>query len=80
MICIALKILDELVARMDIVARAKRTSRSALLREALEEKLKASARKTPSSLFERSADLCGKGCSGLVDLASNPKHLEGFGA
>jgi Ribbon-helix-helix protein, copG family len=80
MTTISLKVPDELVARMDAVARAKRTSRSALLREALEDKLKAAARKSPPSLFERSADLCGKGCSGLDDLASNPKHLEGFGA
>jgi Arc/MetJ-type ribon-helix-helix transcriptional regulator len=80
MTTISLKIPDELVSRMDAVARAKRTSRSALLREALEEKLKATARKTPLSLYEQSADLCGKGKSGLKDLASNPKHLEGFGS
>lgn len=80
MTTISLKVPDELVARMDALARAKRTNRSALLREALEDKLKAAARKTPPSLFEQSADLCGKGCSGLGDLASNPKHLEGFGS
>jgi hypothetical protein len=60
--------------------RWRAPNRSALLREALEDKLKVAARKTPPSLFEQSADLCGKGCSGLVDLASNPKHLEGFGS
>ena len=80
MTTISLKIPDELVARMDALAHARRTNRSALLREALEEKLKAAARKTPPSLFERSADLCGKGCSGLGDLASNSKYLEGFGS
>lgn len=80
MITISLKISDELVSRMDAVARARRTSRSALLREALEECLRAAAKETPPSLYERSADLCGKGRSGLGDLASNPKHLEGFGS
>ncbi len=80
MTTISLKVPDELVARMDAVARARQTSRSALLREALEEKLKVVARKTPPSLYERSADLCGKKRSGLRDLASNPKHLEGFGS
>lgn len=79
MITISLKVPDELVARMDAVARSKRTSRSALMRAALEQELKAAARKTPPSLFERSADLCGKGCSGLGDLASHPKYLDGFG-
>lgn len=62
------------------MARAKQTSRSALLREALEEKLKAAARKTPLSLYEQSADLCGMGSSGVGDLASNPKHMDGFGS
>jgi hypothetical protein len=80
MTTISLKVPDELLARIDAVARSRRSNRSALLREALEEKLKAAARDTPPSLFERSADLCGKGCSGLGDLASNPKHLEGFGS
>jgi Arc/MetJ-type ribon-helix-helix transcriptional regulator len=80
MITISLKVPDELVARMDAVARAKRTNRSALLREALEEKLEVAARETPPSLFERSADLCGKDSSGLGNLASNPRHLEGFGS
>jgi len=80
MTTISLKVPDELASRMDAVARARRTSRSALLREALEEKLKAVARKTPPSLYDQSADLCGTGCSGVADLASNPSHLEGFGA
>lgn len=80
MTTISLKIPDDLVARMDAVARATRTNRSALLRAALEEKLKSAARKTPPSLYERSADLCGKGSSGIGDLASNSKYLEGFGS
>ena len=53
MTTISLKVPDELVARMDAVAHARRTSRSALLREALEEKLKVVARETPPSLYER---------------------------
>jgi len=42
MTTITLKVPDELVARMDAVARANRTNRSALLREALEDKRKRS--------------------------------------
>jgi len=80
MTTISLKIPDELISKVDALAREKRTSRSALLREALEEKVKAAARKTPLSLFDQSADLCGTGQSGLGDLASNHKHLEGFGS
>ena len=80
MTTISLKVPDELVSRMDALARAKQTSRSALLREALEEKLNAAALKTPLSLYEQSTDLCGMGSSGVGDLASNPKHMDGFGS
>jgi len=80
MTTISLKVPDELVSRMDALARAKRINRSALLREALEDKLKAATRKAPQSLYEQSADLCGMGNSGLGDLASNPKHMDGFGS
>jgi hypothetical protein len=79
MTTISLKVPDELLSRLDSMARAKRTSRSSLVREALEEKIKASSRKTPLSLYEQSSDLCGKGKSGITDLASNPKHMKGFG-
>lgn len=80
MTMISLKLPDELLARMDAVVNAKRTSRSALLREALEEKLEVAAINSPPSLYDRSADLCGKESSGVGDLASNPNHLEGFGS
>ena len=80
MTTISLKIPDELLGRMDAMARSKRTSRSAVLREALEEKLRAADRKAAPSLYDQSADLCGIGSSGLGDLASNPKHLDGFGS
>lgn len=61
MTTISLKIPEDLVSRVDAMARAKRTSRSALLRETLEEKLKTAARNAPPSLYELSADLCGMG-------------------
>lgn len=80
MTTISLKIPEDLVSRMDAMAKSKRTNRSALIREALEEKLKSMTRKKTISLYEQSADLCGKGKSGLRDLASNPKYLEGFGS
>jgi hypothetical protein len=31
------------------------------------------------SLLERFGDLVGKGDSGIPDLATNPKYMEGFG-
>jgi predicted transcriptional regulator len=80
MTTISLKVPDELVSRMDAIARTKHTSRSALLRDALEEKLQAAASNIPLSLYEQSADLCGMGSSGFGDLASNPGHMAVFGS
>lgn len=79
MTTISLDLPDELLCRIDAIARAKQISRAALLREALEEMLEEPNHKSPRSLFEQSADLCGTGCSGLGDLASNSRHLAGFG-
>jgi hypothetical protein len=76
---ISLKIPDELALRLEATARAQQTSRSALFREALEEKLEALTSESRPSLLDQSADLCGSGNSGMGDLASNPEHLKGFG-
>lgn len=80
MTTISIKIPEDLASRLDAAARAENTSRSALFRQALADKLKTSARRTKPSLYELSADLCGSGESGVGDLASNPKHLKGFGS
>jgi predicted transcriptional regulator len=79
MTTLSLKVPDDLAARLDKAARANRVSRSALCRQALEERLK-KVRAPRRSLFEQSKDLCGIGDSGIGDLSSNKKHLDGFGA
>ncbi len=80
MTTISLKIPDDLALQLDAAASAAQTSRSALFREALIEKLESRSLKAKPSLYDLSADLCGAGASGLRDLASNPKHLKGFGS
>ena len=80
MTTISIKIPDDLASRLDALARAENTSRSSLFRQALADKLKASARRTKPSLYELTEDLCGAGASGIGDLASNSKHLDGFGS
>lgn len=80
MTTISLKIPDELASKLDATARAKHVSRSALFREALEEKLQADSAITKPTLLDQCGDLCGSGDSGLGDLASNPEHLKGFGS
>ena len=78
MTTLTLKVPDELLARLDEAARAARISRSEICRKALETRLKKIPLKR-RSLFELSNDLCGSGASGIKDLSSNKKHLEGFG-
>jgi len=79
MTTISLKIPDELASKLDATARAQYTSRSALFREALEEKLAALTKSSTPSLFDLSSDLCGASQSNFDDLGSNPRHLDGFG-
>jgi len=75
---VTLKISDQLQARLDAVAREVGTSRSAFIRDAIEKRLAAVSRVAAGSVLERAADLVG--CvEGPEDLASDPRHLEGYG-
>jgi hypothetical protein len=78
MTTISLKIDEKLAASLDAEASARRTTRSALCRQALTALLRKSTKSKPS-LLQQSKDLCGAGSSGLRDLSSNPRHLAGFG-
>jgi len=79
MTTISLKIEEKLAASLDAEARARRTTRSALIRQALTGLLGKSGKSQPS-LLQQSKDLCGAGASGLGDLSSDPRHLAGFGS
>lgn len=76
---ISLKIPDELATRLDAMARARHKSRSALFREALEEKLDSLKINEGPSVMDLAGDLCGGFSSGIKDLGSNPRHLDGYG-
>jgi hypothetical protein len=78
MTTISLKIDEKLAAGLDAEARARRTTRSELCRQALAGLLRKSAKSKPS-LLQQTKDLCGAGSSGLGDLSSHPRHLAGFG-
>jgi hypothetical protein len=78
MTTISLKIDEKLAASLDAEASARRTTRSALCRQALTALLRKSTKSKPS-LLQQSKDLCGAGSSGLCDLSSNSRHLAGFG-
>ena len=60
-------------------SRARRITKSALVREALEKTLTARPTKNEATCYDLARDLAGT-LKGLPrDLATNPKHMEGFG-
>jgi len=76
---ISLKLPDDLLADLKREAKARRISKSALVRESLEAALRRRPRPSPASCYDLARDLAGT-IKGLPrDLASNPKYMEGFG-
>jgi len=81
MTSLTIKLPDELKRKLETEARVRGKSCSALVRDSLERNFAASEKvqgKKPS-LFDRLEDLLGKGDSGIPDLATNPKYMEGYG-
>jgi len=77
---ITVKLPDELALRLEKRAKRLGKSKSALVRESVEREL------TPDGLIEEEPSMyaltqedCGCIDSGVNDLATNPKHMEGFG-
>ena len=77
---ISLKLPDDLLVQLDNEAKARRVTKSALIRESLEKALRKPAQGGEVSCYDLSSDLAGA-LKGLPeDLADNPKYMEGFGA
>lgn len=76
---ISLKLPDDLLAQLASEAKARRVSKSALVRESLERAL----RETPSvnavSCYDLARDLAGSVKGLPKDLADNLKDMKGFG-
>jgi predicted transcriptional regulator len=74
------KLPDELAVRLEKRAKRLGVSKSALLRESLEREFRRNlvVEEEPSA-YDLMKD--GFGCvkSGVGDLSTNPKHMEGFG-
>lgn len=76
---ISLKLPDDLLAELNREAKARRVSKSALVRESVEIALRRRSRRGAASCYDMAHDLAGT-VKGLPrDLASNPKYMEGFG-
>lgn len=75
---VSVKIPESLDNALTATARRRRTTRSALIREALEALMARGIRPQPGSMAELAADLIG--CvSGPGDLTTNPKYMKDFG-
>ncbi|HEY1791471.1 MAG TPA: ribbon-helix-helix protein, CopG family [Opitutaceae bacterium] len=72
-----LKLSTGTAARLERMARRRRTTKSAVMREALEDKLRAAANEP--SVYDMMKPTVGLVDSGIRDLGHNPAHLKGFG-
>ena len=91
MTTISLKLPEPLLARLERESRARRTTKSSVVRECLEKQLpvKASSMKglpklrPGQSFYDKALPILKKAWMrrgrGLRDLATNPKYMEGFG-
>ncbi len=75
---ISLKVPEQLDRRIRAVARARRVSASHLIRNVLEQGLPATDPESESA-FDRMSDGFGILSSGVPDLATDPRHLDGLG-
>jgi len=76
---ITCKVSEKLAAQLALLARSERRSKSALVREALEERVKAKRRRKPVRAADLVRHLRGSIKGGPTDLATNPEHMKGFG-
>jgi Arc/MetJ-type ribon-helix-helix transcriptional regulator len=74
---LTLKVPSEMAARLEGLAARRRVSKSTVVREALEEKLRKST--NVASLHDVMKHSIGVLDSGIRDLGHNPKHMAGFG-
>jgi Arc/MetJ-type ribon-helix-helix transcriptional regulator len=76
---LSLKLPDALAAKVEAMARKRHTSKSALIREALESYLSDDRKKPFLTLLDVAPDVIGCVSGGPGDLSTNKKHMEGFG-
>jgi predicted transcriptional regulator len=74
-----LKLPDSLADQLEALASRQRTSKSAVVREALSAYLKETSTPARGSFTALAGDLAGS-IEGPEDLAVNPGHLAGYGA
>lgn len=76
---ISLKLPESLNGKLNRLAKQRDQSKSELVREALEQFLNGGLGSRVVTVAELAGDLLGS-AEGPSDLATNPKHMEGYGA
>lgn len=79
MTTLTLKIPEDLAAELNAEARQKHLSKSEITRDALYNYLSSRKRTAKPSCYDLAKPLVGCVKDGPADLASNKKHLKGFG-
>jgi len=76
---ISLKLPEDLLAELEREAKARRVTKSVLVRQSLVSALRRRPSQRTASCYDLAHDLAGS-LKGLPrDLANNPKYMEGFG-
>jgi predicted transcriptional regulator len=76
---ISVKLPDDLLAELAREAKARRVTKSSLVRESLEKGLNEQPAAGAVSCYDLARDLAGAVKGLPKDLADNPKFMEGFG-
>jgi len=76
---ISLKLPDDLLAQLDHEAKARRVTKSWLVRESLERALSKESPDGAVSCYDLARDLAGSVRELPEDLAINPEYMDGFG-
>ncbi|MCC6123421.1 MAG: ribbon-helix-helix protein, CopG family [Pirellulales bacterium] len=75
---ISLKLPEALDSKLSAAARRSKRTKSAVVREVLEDYLNGTAPAKKVSCYDLTADLCGI-FDGPPDLSTNKNYMEGFG-
>jgi predicted transcriptional regulator len=78
MVTISLKLPPHDDARLRSLAKERRTTKSAIIRQAIQGLLRNSRPRKAQSFLDSAVDLAGI-LDGPGDLSTNPEHMKGFG-
>lgn len=76
---ISLKLPDDLLVQLDTEAKARRVTKSLIIRESLTRAFSKESSMDEVSCYDLARDLAGTVHDVPEDLADNPKYMDGFG-